>query len=377
MLRERQSMQSRKLAQRHKLSPSRAAFWALLVSWVGMSSMSYSDVTAAETPEITKLELRNALAGWISTGISLEAGDPFEVDARGVWDAEGLILAPRHVLWYRVSENGTARNFPSDDLFAVSEASGELEIAIRPPSFYWFDKQGTFPPEILEAPEVAVSFTLEIRQSGALHSMRQSEADKNLSQTLGRSEDRPPKDFKYLTVLGESEVWSGRVVTDEYFVSASLEDDVGIIKMPVNIELSESMLFSFDWLYHSLPAVAPETSVVGHDYLSIALEFDNGQDLTWMWSKFLAKGTSFTCPLPWWSERETHYVLDSGSDGLGKWKSHSRNVLDDYAEAVAGDPPKKIVGIWLIANNLFAKQDASASFRNITLLDEGEQVFSY
>ena len=377
MLRERQSMQSRKLAQRHKLSPSRAGFWALLVSWVGMSSMSYSDVTAAETPEITKLELRNALAGWISTGISLEAGDPFEVDARGMWDAEGLILAPRHVLWYRVSENGTARNFPSDDLFAVSEASGELEIAIRPPSFYWFDKQGTFPPEILEAPEVAVSFTLEIRQSGALHSLWQSEADKNLSQTLGRSEDRPPKDFKYLTVLGESEVWSGRVVTDGYFVSANLEDDVGIIKMPVNIELSESMLFSFDWLYHSLPAMAPETSIVGHDYLSIALEFDNGQDLTWMWSKFLAEGTSFTCPLPWWSERETHYVLDSGSDGLGKWKSHSRNILDDYAEAVAGDPPKKIVGIWLIANNLFAKQDASASFRNITLMDEGEQLFSY
>ena len=124
--------------------------------------------------------------------------------------------------------------------------------------------------------------------------------------------------------------------------------------MPVNVELSDSMLFSFDWLYHSLPAVAPETSIVGHDYLSIALEFDNGQDLTWMWSKFLAEGTSFTCPLPWWSERETHYVLDSGFDGLGKWKSHSRNIFDDYAEAV-GRPSKKIVGIWLIANNLFSK----------------------
>ena len=145
--------------ERHKFSPSRAAFWWLLVSCVSVSSMSYSDIKAAETPEVAKLELTNALAGWISTGISLEVGDPFEVDARGMWDAEGLILAPRHVLWYRVSEDGTARNFPSDDLFAVSEASGELEIAIRPPRFYWFDKQGTFPPEILEAPEIAVSFT--------------------------------------------------------------------------------------------------------------------------------------------------------------------------------------------------------------------------
>ena len=147
--------------------------------------------------------------------------------------------------------------------------------------------------------------------------------------------------------------------------------------MPVNIELSRTMRFSFEWLYESLPAVLPETLIAGHDYLSIALEFDNGQDLTWMWSKFLAKGTSFTCPLPWWSERETHYVLDSGEDDLGKWKSHNRNILDDYTEAVAGDPPEKIVGIWLIANNLFAKKYSTARFRNILLLDAGETVFSY
>ena len=366
-------MQRRMLVKMQKFSIRHAAFWGLFASCVGISSMSYSDGITANTPEITKLELSNALAGWIKTGILLEVSDPFEIDARGVWDAEGLILAPRHVLWYRVNKDGTARNFSSDDLFAVSEGNGELEVAIRPPSFYWFDKQGTFPPEILEAPEIPVSFTLEIRRSHALH----SEADKNQSQIFGGSEDRPPRNFEYLTVLGESEVWSGRVVDHEYYVSAKLEDDVGIIKMPVNIELSETMLFSFDWLYESLPAAAAETSIAGHDYLSIALEFDNGQDLTWMWSKFLPKGTSFTCPLPWWSERETHYVLDSGSDGLGKWNSHSRNILDDYAEAVAGESPKKIVGIWLIANNLFAKQDASATFRNITLVDDDEQVFSY
>ena len=370
-------MQRRMLVKIHKSSLRPTAFWGLFVACVGISSMSYSDAITANNSEIKKLELSNALAGWIKTGILLEVSDPFEIDARGMWDAEGLILAPRHVLWYRVNKDGTARNFSRDNLFAVSEGNGELEVAIRPPSFYWFDKQGTFPQEMLEAPEIAVSFTLEIRQSGALDSVRQSEADKNLSQMSGGSEDRPPRNFEYLTVLGESEVWSGRVVNNEYYVSAKLEDDVGIIKMPVNIELSETMLFSFDWLYESLPAAAAETSIAGHDYLSIALEFDNGQDLTWMWSKFLPKGTSFRCPLPWWSERETHYVLDSGSDGLGKWNSHSRNILDDYAEAVAGEPPKKIVGIWLIANNLFAKQDASASFRNITLVDDDEQVFSY
>ena len=104
-------MHIKKVVQRHKLSPSRAAFWWLLVLCVGVPSMSYSHITAAETPEITKLELTNALAGWISTGISLEVGDPFEVDARGMWDAEGLILAPRHVLWYRVVRMGRREIF--------------------------------------------------------------------------------------------------------------------------------------------------------------------------------------------------------------------------------------------------------------------------
>ena len=104
-------MQKRKLVQIHKFSPSRAALWVLLSSCLGMSSLIYSDAMASEAPQITKLELRNALAGWIKTGILLEAGDSFEVDATGTWDAEGLILAPRHVLWYRVSEGGTARNF--------------------------------------------------------------------------------------------------------------------------------------------------------------------------------------------------------------------------------------------------------------------------
>ncbi len=340
-------------------------------------AMSCPDAVAANSKNLVKLELKNAHGGWIKTGIFLERSDSFEIEASGIWDAEGLILAPRHVLWYRVGQNGTARNLPGDDFVSVSERSGELEVAIRPPNFYWFDKRGTFPPEILEAPEIAVSFTLGIQKFVLLDSVRQIGDEKNLSQMPSGAEDRPPKHFEYLTVLGESEVWSGRRVGDEYFIKARLENDVGIIKMPVDIELSRTMRFSFDWLYESLPSVLPETLIAGHDYLSIALEFDNGQDLTWMWSKFLAKGMSFRCPLPWWSERETHFVLDSGTYGLGKWKSHSRNVYDDYSEAVAGDPPRKIVGIWLIGNNLFAKQSTRAQFRNILLSDEGEIILSY
>lgn len=361
-----------------KLFSNQRALRLFIAAWLcAFSAVSFSGTTAISNSKAVTLELTNALAGWMKTGIFLEYGDSFEIHASGVWDAEGLILAPRHVLWYRVSDDGIARNLSTDDFSAVSEKIGELQIAIRPPSFYWFDEQGTFPPQILGAPEIAVSFALQIRQLGAAGGVSKSEGSKNLTHIADSSEDKPPKNFKYLTILGESEVWSGRDAGNEYLLTAKLDDDVGIIKMPVDIELSENTRFAFDWLYESLPAVAPETSIAGHDYLSIALEFDNGQDLTWMWSKFLAKGTSFTCPLPWWNERETHYVLDSGTADLGEWMSHNRNIFDDYTEAVVGAPPKRIVGIWLIANNLFAKKDATASFRNLLILDEGERLFSY
>lgn len=130
----------------------------------------------------------------------------------------------------------------------------------------------------------------------------------------------------------------------------------------------------FDWRYDSLPALGPETEAQNHDYLSIALEFDNGQDLTWMWSPFLDSGTHFGCPLPWWDARETHYVIQSGEAGLGEWFSHSRNVLADYRESIDVPEPGRIVGVWFIANSLFGRQRAAASFAEVRISNGEAEV---
>ena len=53
-----------------------------------------------------------------------------------------------------------------------------------------------------------------------------------------------------------------------------------------------------------------------HDYLSIALEFDDGQDLTWFWSCALPEGFSYRCPLDHWRHRETHVVVRTGTANL-------------------------------------------------------------
>jgi hypothetical protein len=118
-----------------------------------------------------------------------------------------------------------------------------------------------------------------------------------------------------------------------------------------------------------LPAKAAENIPIAHDYLSIAVEFDNGKDLTYLWSRELPAGQSFPCPLEGWKDRETHIVARSGSGDLGKWLNESRNVWDDYRQAVGGALPSRIVRVWLIANSVFGRGEGKAQFGDIRVAD--------
>jgi len=118
----------------------------------------------------------------------------------------------------------------------------------------------------------------------------------------------------------------------------------------------------------------PEDIVPTHDYLSIAVEFDNGLDLTYMWSAALPEDTIFQCPLAWWDERETHWVVRTKKD-VGRWLSEERSIKKDYERAIGGDVPAKVVQVWLIANSLFQRGTGKCDYRAIRLTD-GEDVLS-
>ena len=68
----------------------------------------------------------------------------------------------------------------------------------------------------------------------------------------------------------------------------------------------------WQWVVDRLPSHLPEDQILTHDYLSIAVEFDDGQDITYMWSSSLPVGQVFRCPLPGWDAVETHVVQRSG-----------------------------------------------------------------
>ena len=66
--------------------------------------------------------------------------------------------------------------------------------------------------------------------------------------------------------------------------------------------------------------------------------------------------------------------MRSGSDGLGKWQSERRRVADDYARAIGGPAPQRIVAVWLIAVSLFQHGQGVADFAEIAVRTGDERI---
>ena len=70
------------------------------------------------------------------------------------------------------------------------------------------------------------------------------------------------------------------------------------------------------------------------NHLSMAVEFDDGLDLSYQWSSALPPETAYQCPFPHWSNRETHLVVRSGTRELGRWLREERRVYTDRSAAI-------------------------------------------
>ena len=132
-------------------------------------------------------------------------------------------------------------------------------------------------------------------------------------------------------------------------------------------------ILRWSWKIESLPSENAEDLLFNHDYMSIAVEFDNGQDITYHWSSELPIETIYRCPIPMWNKRETHIVIHSGKNGLGQWINEERNIYEDYKRAV-GTPPQNIVRVWLIALNIFRRKEGKCDFANIKLVNSTDTI---
>lgn len=160
----------------------------------------------------------------------------------------------------------------------------------------------------------------------------------------------------------------------ERLISIRSRNRGGIVRYPIELAIEPALRIAWEWRVNSLPSTVAENTAETHDYSSIAVEFEDGRDLSWYWSAALPVGTHFGCPLPGWSS-ETHYVLRSGTQNVGRWLSEDRLIAADAREALAS-LPQRIVAIWLIAYTVPHKQLASTDFRRISVVSKtsGERL---
>jgi hypothetical protein len=309
---------------------------------------------------------------WKSTGVSVTEGQGVTLFGFGK-DVGARV-------WVRIGSADIV-NLGEETYSFRSWSSGEIEVAAPPAGVNWERcdgklpaSAGSLPAEALDLAVVAVAWTSPPEEAlAALSKQSEHEAVTRAKGDLERMRPLPAgfRSVCYLRRTNVFEAWEGDGRRGVWGNAAS---SAGIIKKAVDLPLDRSSEISFEWRYDALHALGPETDASHHDYSSIAVELDNGQDITWMRSPHLEAGTMFRCPLPWWDQRETHIVLSGGRDGLGEWQQHTRRILDDYEKAVGGVPPTRIVGVWFISVGIFDGTTPDTKYANVVLRSGGQTV---
>jgi hypothetical protein len=179
-----------------------------------------------------------------------------------------------------------------------------------------------------------------------------------------------PAGWSYVSRVGAARIFQLQENGDGQGHTVMLVDtqqDAGILQKEVDMALDADISLRWQWNILDLPSAVPEDTAGTHDYFSIAVRFDNGKDLSYMWSADLLDGTSFRSPVPERSESETHVVVQSGETDMNQWLGEERNILADYQRYIGGEAPARVTHVWLIASSDKQKGEGRAVFRDISL----------
>lgn len=356
---------------------------ALAERWEALWSRLPREVRGRVLAEAHVVRMPANVPPWTDTGIQVAKGDEVTIlsEGRVIISADaGFSSRPRYALWVRLGGRGPIWTGTRDTQSFRCDRDGALELAI-------YNGEWKSPDGILATPvEAYESLTGEIEalvlrwrgeaQPGLDALQRAAGGEPLIEAELARMAAPAvrPAGWSYLWFLGQSETFRTLRPRDGRPCIACLtEDDVAILRRPISLPLGADAEISWRWRVASLPSLKPEDTLLCHDYLSVAVEFDNGRDLSWFWSAALPTGTHFACPIPQWNPRETHLVVRSGREGLGLWQNERRNVFVDYSRAM-GEPPARMVAVWLIAVSLFQHGRGEAEFADIAVTSAGERV---
>ncbi|HUP23191.1 MAG TPA: DUF3047 domain-containing protein [Thermoanaerobaculia bacterium] len=369
---------------------TRVATWIATTALAVLASAPARGATAAQAEALARLLSDRPVTSGVAAVAFASSADRWKRSGVRVSEGESLTLfgfgeGVGARVWVRIGDADIV-NLGESTWSFPAWASGEVELAVRPQGqgINWERCDGTLPAaaaaaaalaaEPLDLAVVVAAWKSPVAE--ALAAFPEHEAVARAKSDLEATLPLPAgfRSICYLRRTNVFQAWEGDGRRGLWGHAAS---SAGIIKKAVDLPLDPQSEITFEWRHDALHSLGPETEARHHDYSSIAVEFDNGQDITWLRSPHLEAGTSFACPLAWWNTRETHIVLQGGRDDLGVWQRHTRNLLDDYDMAV-GDRvatrPTRIVGVWFISVGAFGGTTPDTKYANVVLRSGGRSV---
>jgi hypothetical protein len=280
----------------------------------------------------------------------------------------------------RIGPEGPIFNGTRDHHSFVARSEGSLEIGGQLPG-QWGDPSGRVATPLTEYARVRGGFAVCIlvwsgaASEGLERLARVGDPGGMIAAERARlaAPASPPEGWRYLWFLGRSEIFTASESEGRPAIACATHANVGILQRDVSLDLAPGTRLRWRWRVDELPSEIAEDAPFTHDYLSIAVEFSNGRDLTYTWSCELAPETGYWCPLPTWRDREFHVAIRSGRSGLGEWQSEERDLHADYRRFI-GEPPPRIARVWLIANSMFQRRPGRCLYAGIALAHPGGEL---
>ena len=335
---------------------------------------------SAELREARVFELNGSDLPWKDLGITLAKGQEatFLLGGR-VW------LSREQDLWvdpgvaFHVRTRGTRSMFNpmSNTGTMTATTDGPIEMARSLVEFQNDGGELAVPKDDYVKADARIYGVALVWRNGAVAGLQSllshGDVDGVLGAELARlhSPRKLPANWHNFFMLG-----GGPVIFNDIgngAISCEPLKNAGILQRPVGIELKPQTRLSWRWIVEELPSRLPENQLTSHDYLSIAAEFDDGQDLTYFWSTSLPVGTAFRCPIPRWTPLESHMAVRSGLADLGKWVSDERDIYADYKEHIGG-AARSVVNVWLLGVSLFQRRAGSCRFADMQISQPGAET---
>ncbi|GEL17528.1 hypothetical protein PA7_13650 [Pseudonocardia asaccharolytica DSM 44247 = NBRC 16224] len=314
-------------------------------------------------PDSVHLTLQADRPPWTPTGLQVCRGDRVTLLGSGFvrWcpPHDAGAGAKRH-LWGRVP-GGEIFGCTQDTTTTVIDHDGELELCVHLGA--WADRKGALATG--DAPYRRASGGLDVTVlrwvAGAdpvagLTSLGPGIVDPSLAAAEhARLCDPvvPPPGWEYLLEFGPGDVYRHARRDGRSAIDVVCDDNAGVIRTEVGLPLGADTTLEWTWRVDEPPLPAPGSEGWIRDQLSVAVEFDTGQELSWCWAA-APEPAHPGAPIP----------LRAG--GPGATHHESRTIVGDYRRHL-GRPPDRIVGIRLTAVSHLRHSLVRASFSGIVL----------